>query len=125
MNTESNTATPAEPRKPQAMQEFENLIERVASEATSADREYIADLINPEGTVRIADLTPTQAAVLYRDRQWRTPTVVCQSAGAAFGRGSGDCGEDGTYEFGPETTLSGILRWVRVAERWEFLCASF
>ena len=49
------------------MQDFENLIERVASEATPADREKIAELVNPDGTVRIDDLTPPQAAVLYRD----------------------------------------------------------
>ena len=56
--------TPDKPRKSQAMQDFEDLIERLANEATPADREYIADLINPEGTVRIADLTAPQAAVL-------------------------------------------------------------
>ena len=70
MVAESNTATPEEPRKSQAMQDFESLIERLANEATPAGRQYISDLINPEGTVRIADLTPTQAAVLYWDRQW-------------------------------------------------------
>ena len=69
MNTESNTATPDEPRKSQAMQDFENLIERLANEATAADREKIAELVNPAGTVRIDELTPAQAAVLYKDHQ--------------------------------------------------------
>ena len=40
------------------MQDFESLIERVASEATPADREKIAELVNPAGTVRIDELTP-------------------------------------------------------------------
>ena len=69
MFAESNTATPDEPRKSQAMQDFEDLIERVAGEATADDREYIAKLVSPDGTVRIADLTPTQAAVLFDNHQ--------------------------------------------------------
>ncbi len=67
MVAKSNSATPDEPRKTQAMQDFETLIERLADEATPADREFIADLINPEGPVKIDELTPPQAAVLYRD----------------------------------------------------------
>ncbi len=67
MSSETKATNPDEPRKSQAMQDFETLIERVASEATAADREKIADLINPDGTVRIDDLTPPQAAVLLRD----------------------------------------------------------
>ena len=78
MVVESNTATPDEPRKSQAMQEFETLIERVANEATTADREKIAELVNPDGTVRIDDLTPAQAAVLYRDHGVITATSALQ-----------------------------------------------
>ena len=62
-----NEQGPDEPRKSQAMQDFEDLIKRRSNEATPADREYIADLINPEGTVRIADLAPTQAALLVNE----------------------------------------------------------
>ncbi len=40
--------TPDEPRKSQAMEDFENLIERLANEATAADREKIADLVDPD-----------------------------------------------------------------------------
>ena len=69
MVAESNTATPDEPRKSQAMQDFEALIERLANEATAADREKIAELVNPDGTVRIDELTPAQASVLYKDHQ--------------------------------------------------------
>jgi hypothetical protein len=69
MVAESNTATPDEPRKSQAMQDFEALIERLANEATAADREKIAELVDPNGTVRIDELTPAQAAVLYKDHQ--------------------------------------------------------
>ncbi len=69
MTVETKTINPDEPRKSQAMQDFENLIERVANEATPADREKIADLVNPAGTVRIDELTPAQAAVLYKDHQ--------------------------------------------------------
>ncbi len=41
-------ATPDEPRKSQAMLDFENLTERVANDATPADREKIADLVDPD-----------------------------------------------------------------------------
>ena len=40
MVAESNTATPDEPRKSQAMQDFETLIERVASEASALDPSF-------------------------------------------------------------------------------------
>ncbi len=63
----NNPATPDEPRKSQAVQDFETLIERLANEATPADREYIAELVDPDGTVRIDELTPAQAAVLYQE----------------------------------------------------------
>ena len=68
MNT-LNEQIPDEPRKSQATQDFENLIERVANEATPDDREKIADLVDPDGTVKIEDLTPPQAAVLYSEHQ--------------------------------------------------------
>ncbi len=67
MSIETKTINPDEPRKSEAMQNFENLIERLAGEATPADREYIAELVNPDGTVRIGDLTAPQGAVLYRE----------------------------------------------------------
>ena len=66
MSSETKTINPDEPRKSQAMQDFEDLIERLANEATAADRAKIADLVNPEGTVRIDALTPAQAAVATR-----------------------------------------------------------
>ncbi|MCH8195227.1 MAG: hypothetical protein IIB12_04065 [Chloroflexi bacterium] len=65
----NSTTTHDEPRKSQAMQDFENLIERLANAATTAVREYIAKLVDPNGTVRIDELTPAHAAVLYRDHQ--------------------------------------------------------
>ena len=58
MVIQTETSNPDKLRKSQAMEDFENLIERLADKATPADRQYISDLINP------------QAAVLYRDRQW-------------------------------------------------------
>ncbi len=69
MVIQPETSNPDEPRKSQAMQDFEDLIERLANDATPADREEIADLANPEGTVKIGELTPPQAAVLYKDHQ--------------------------------------------------------
>ena len=66
---QNSTITPDEPRKSQAMQDFENLIERVADEAPPADREKVADLVNPEGMVRIDALPPPLAAVLYKEHQ--------------------------------------------------------
>ncbi len=69
MTDQAETSDPNAPRKSQAMEDFENLIERLAHEATPADREKIADLVNPEGTVKINELTPAQAAVLYKDHQ--------------------------------------------------------
>ena len=58
MTVETNTVTPEEPRKSQAMQDFETLIEQLANAATTAVREYIAKLVDPNGTVRIDELTP-------------------------------------------------------------------
>ncbi len=69
MANQTETSHPDEARKSQALQDFENLIERVANEATSADREKIADLVNPEGTVRIGELSPPQAAVFFSEHQ--------------------------------------------------------
>ena len=69
MTINSNTQTPVEPRKSQAMQDFEDLIERLVHDAMPADREKIADLVNPEGMVRIDELTPVEAAVLYHEHQ--------------------------------------------------------
>ena len=66
MTIQIEISDPSEPRKSQAMQDFENLIERMANDATPADREKIADLVDPDGTVKIDELTPTRAAVLYR-----------------------------------------------------------
>ena len=69
MVAETKTVTPDKPRKSQAMEDFETLIEQLANAATTAVREYIAKLVDPNGTVRIDELTPAHAAVLYKDHQ--------------------------------------------------------
>ena len=69
MSIQTETSDPSEPRKSQAMQDFEDLIERLVHDATPADREKIGDLVNPEGVVRIDGLAPVQAALLYHEHQ--------------------------------------------------------
>ena len=90
MTDEAEISDPNEPRKSQAMQDFETLIERMANEATPADREKIADLVNPEGTVKIDELTPPQAAVLYSEHQGHNRDFSLAKANyyaGAMGRG--------------------------------------
>ena len=76
MPTETKTINPDEPRKSPAMQDFENLIERLTNDATPADREKIADLVNPDGMVKINELTPPQASVLFSQHQGLQGTEV-------------------------------------------------
>ena len=74
MSIETKTINPDEPRKSPATLEFENLIEQLANAATTAVREYIAKLVDPNGTVRIDELTPAHAAVLRQSTMynWRS-----------------------------------------------------
>ena len=65
MSEQTHSTPPVELRKSQGMQDFENLMERLVHDATAADREKIADLINPESSVRIEELTPAYAALLF------------------------------------------------------------